>query len=904
MISRIITTPIVVSYIDCKRKAFLLLLGDEQGTPHEYTRIIEGLRHINHDKQISALLEQGIKVMSYSEGGTEKTGSVFGDAKIRADNLEAYCDIIEGPSPNHSDYRPIIVAGTYHINEEQRLELLFASHVLEKVTKSSIRSGSIIDRGGRIHKLKLAHNLKTLNPILNALNSWITAPPTTPPPLILHKNCSYCQFSKICKGIAESTDNLSLLDRMTPKLIKRYQDKGVFTLKQLSFVFRPRKRSRKQKNRPQKIFKPELQALAIRTKKIYLQNIPELPRHPTELFLDIEGLPDQGFHYLIGLSVRDGQSVSHYNLWAATTQDEEQIYRQFLEMAGKYPEAPIYHYGSYEPKALRQLANRYKVSVEPVKKRLVNLNSHIFGKIYFPVKSNGLKEIGAFLGASWTATDASGLQSIVWRHLWEETQKASYKDLLTQYNQEDCQALQLLADEIRKFGETADSQPNVDYIENPKRQATDAGNEVHSQFQAILRSAHADYDSKKISIQGNISGSEKKKRGAQKGHPGHHRPVPEAQKVIRWPPRKTCPKCKSKLSLSDKLAEKTVTDLVFAENGYSKRITKFSGFKGYCPKCCVYYNPEISTGYSVFGQGFQSWIVYQRLSLRLPYESIIQSLAEQFGVKISAGVITQSIRRLAEACSETESLSLQRILASPYVHVDETKVNVQGAECYVWVFTNGQQVVLRMTETREATLVTEILKEYKGVLVSDFYGGYDSIGCQQQKCFVHLIRDLNDDLWKSPFDAEYQEFVLEARALIVPIIETVHKHGLSKAHLSCFKPQVDSFYEGVILGRTYLSETTLKYQKRFKRYRMSLFTFLDQDGIPWNNNMAERALRHVVVQENISKTFYKSVFPQHLLLLGIMQTCRFRKLSFLRFLISGEKDLDAFGNNADVPKTD
>jgi hypothetical protein len=171
------------------------------------------------------------------------------------------------------------------------------------------------------------------------------------------------------------------------------------------------------------------------------------------------------------------------------------------------------------------------------------------------------------------------------------------------------------------------------------------------------------------------------------------------------------------------------------------------------------------------------------------------------------------------------------------------------------------------------------------------------LGCQQQKCLVHLIRDLNDDLWKSPFDGEYQEFMVEVRALIVPIIEAVHRYGLCQAHLGCFKAQVESFYERVILDKTYHSETTLRYQKRLKRYRMSLFTFLDHDGIPWNNNMAERALRHLVVQENISKTFYKSVFPQHLLLLGIMQTCRFRKLSFLRFLVSGEKDPVVFGDN-------
>jgi hypothetical protein len=48
----------------------------------------------------------------------------------------------------------------------------------------------------------------------------------------------------------------------------------------------------------------------------------------------------------------------------------------------------------------------------------------------------------------------------------------------------------------------------------------------------------------------------------------------------------------------------------------------------------------------------------------------------------------------------------------------------------------------------------ELLNGYQGVLVSDFYGGYDAIRCRQQECLVHLIRDLNDDLWRNPFNTE------------------------------------------------------------------------------------------------------------------------------------------------------
>jgi hypothetical protein len=39
-----------------------------------------------------------------------------------------------------------------------------------------------------------------------------------------------------------------------------------------------------------------------------------------------------------------------------------------------------------------------------------------------------------------------------------------------------------------------------------------------------------------------------------------------------------------------------------------------------------------------------------------------------------------------------------------------------------------------------------VLKDFRGVLVSDFYAAYDSLTCEQQKCLIHLIRDMNTDL--------------------------------------------------------------------------------------------------------------------------------------------------------------
>jgi Transposase IS66 family len=151
-----------------------------------------------------------------------------------------------------------------------------------------------------------------------------------------------------------------------------------------------------------------------------------------------------------------------------------------------------------------------------------------------------------------------------------------------------------------------------------------------------------------------------------------------------------------------------------------------------------------------------------------------------------------------------------------------------------------------------------------------------------------------EDLWKFPFDEELQEFVSAVKDLIVPIIQAIDRWGLKARHLRRFKKQVDRFYETVIEGREYGLDVTKTYQKRFVRYRESLFRFIDEDGIPWNNNTGERAIRHLAVQRKISGRLYQRGAVDYLVLLGIAQTCRFQEKSFLKFLLSKEIDADRF----------
>ena len=117
---------------------------------------------------------------------------------------------------------------------------------------------------------------------------------------------------------------------------------------------------------------------------------------------------------------------------------------------------------------INQLKKRYGKDSDAIEKRLINVTSFVYGKIYFPVKSNNLKELGKFIGGIWSYPNASGLQSLVWRYSWDEGQNKIYRKLLLNYNKEDCNALYLLVRKISEIIEVADSNDNIDFANKPK----------------------------------------------------------------------------------------------------------------------------------------------------------------------------------------------------------------------------------------------------------------------------------------------------------------------------------------------------------------------------------------------------------------------------------------------------
>jgi predicted RecB family nuclease len=877
-----ITSRLVVAASQCPRKAHFMLRADPVPHPHEYEQVVEERANRNRAEYLTA------KNARHSH------------AIVVAD-LAAECDLVECSCRNKQE--PHLVIGTHTPTSSDKLRLAFAGYALGEPARPRPSFGVIVPFREPPTRVNLESIYPTVLKIVAGLRGLISDHPSEPPPLSRGKYCQTCPFHDYCLAEAVRTDSLYLLDKMTPKLVTTYHNKGIFTLTQLSYLYRPRRR-RKGSGKVFSLFNPELQALAIRTKQIYLHECPTQPQNPIELFLDIEGIPEQGFNYLIGVLVKEGAKTTMHSFWADTAKDESRIFAKCLEVIAKYPDAPIYHYGSYERRALDRAAESHHLDCRDSFRRMVNVNGIVYGKVYFPTYSNRLKDLGTAVGASWPIPNPSGIRSVAWRYRWEDSGQGEFKAMLLAYNQADCNALCVLVAELHALSQSADTRLDVDFANKPKQLCTPTGELIHRAFDGIINSAHLEYQQKRIRL---------KSRDAVGDHPAespkssNRPPLPSERRLPALTPmvihvrrKLTCPRhTEQQLLPVNTTCQHFQIDLAFSKSGVRKRLVKYVGLKAACSVCGYRYSPPAISKLQgrKFGHRFLSWIAYQRIVLMLPVRPIAQTLAVLFAEHVGTSTICSFICQLSEDYAYTETLLWRGVQQSPFIHVDETKISIQGRQHYVWVLTDGKHVVFRLTDSRETAFLQKSLAGYSGVLVSDFYGGYDAFTCRQQKCLIHLIRDLNEDLWKNPFLPEYEIFVARVRDLLLPIFEDVGKYGLKKRHLQKHMKSVERFYSQSIDDVTWESDVIQTYQKRFVRYREALFLFLGEDGIPWNNNMGERAIRQLAIQRKISGSFFVRGASDYLRLLGISQSCRFQDKSFLRFLLSDERDVDTFNDH-------
>ncbi|MBI2949639.1 MAG: IS66 family transposase, partial [Verrucomicrobia bacterium] len=606
------------------------------------------------------------------------------------------------------------------------------------------------------------------------------------------------------------------------------------------------------------------------------------------------------------LRIGHGESAVQHSLWADTVADEGRIWREFLAILETVEKPVLIHYGSYETSFFQVMSERHGKTTEGSESAktigsAVNAISVLFAHVYFPTYANGLKDVAAYLGFKWSEVEPTAIKTIMWRTAWEESNSLNLREKLITYNAEDCHALGVLVHATLELGSTqAADKPigscaaNVVHTESiPLKTIWGNFSTPISGFDQVNKAARWDYQRDRVYVR---SSRHIRKIAAAK-FVGRKRSE-RISKVVVCPNQALCPRCGSRGHRHFGVTTMILHDIFFGRNSLKRWVVEYRFRYHWCGSCRMRYG--VPSGFwpdTKFGRNLVAYILYQVIELAIPQLTIKHSVNRIFGFNLVQCTMPRLKARAADFYEETRRLILDKITHSGLVHVDETRANVKGKTGYVWVFTNLHEVAYLYSDSREGEIAHATLASFQGILVSDFYSAYDSLACPQQRCLIHLMRDLNDEVLDRPFDEELKRIVVGFAEILKAMVETVDRHGLKKHFLRKHLKSVERFYRQSVRADVQ-SEAALRCKERFEKHRDRLFTFLEHDGIPWNNNNAEHAIKaFAALRDVMSGSSTQRGVEDYLILLSICQTCKYMGVDFLDFLRSGEKDLHAFAES-------
>ena len=464
----IIKDSLFLAYCQCPYKAFLKSKS-EVGEIIDYDVIqkeaharfkeeaIERLLRIHAESPV--LREPPSLVLAIKAGDTHILG-----ARAEALGVALRFDLLERHVDRDDDSRRLYVPVLFsHRNkltrEDSRLAALHGI-VLAGALGQPVPFVKIVHGPGfSVSKIKLVGPkattslVKEARQILDKLRKQVES--TSPPLMILNSHCPSCEFRERCHTEAVHRDDLSLMRGMSEKEILAQRKRGINTVTQFACTFRPKSIGLR-RSKPLKRHLHALQALAVRDKKVYMVRAPEIPAKSPRVYLDVEGIPDRDFYYLIGVVIQREGECSAHSWWADDEIEEQAIWGRLLDLLRDLGDCTIFHFGSYEKVYIKKMLRKYTSADAQFTgisdSALFNVLGAIRTNVYFPAYSNGLKDIGACLGATWTGNVTSGIACIAARFRWEESRDLAVKEEILSYNRQDCLALQHVADFLRSLG--------------------------------------------------------------------------------------------------------------------------------------------------------------------------------------------------------------------------------------------------------------------------------------------------------------------------------------------------------------------------------------------------------------------------------------------------------------------
>jgi hypothetical protein len=375
-----------------------------------------------------------------------------------------------------------------------------------------------------------------------------------------------------------------------------------------------------------------------------------------------------------------------------------------------------------------------------------------------------------------------------------------------------------------------------------------------------------------------------KKSGRKAGHVGAARARPAKIDATIELDQSTCPRCGGLLSQNHTDSyTRVVEDIVPAR----AVVTEYVVRRRYCRCCGEQVSPQIP---NVIGGGgnerFGLRLMLLAVSLKMlgtSYEKIGSLLKLLFGLDLTEAAMLHCVMAVAEAFGPRYEQLKEELVREKSVHGDETSWRIKGRNHWLWAFLGKWSVVYEVARSRGKDVPRKVLGDYGGTVISDSWPAWNHVGKKWQRCLVHYLRELEETMkYKSP-GKDFFPFRKKLRRMLRDAIRMAEEkdHGERMRAKARLEARVDALISSYSSSK---EKNCARLLKRLRRERGMLFTFLEEDGVDWNNNAAERALRSSVV---IRKITYGNQSDEgahaHAVLMSVRETCNLRKENFFDY---------------------
>lgn len=343
-----------------------------------------------------------------------------------------------------------------------------------------------------------------------------------------------------------------------------------------------------------------------------------------------------------------------------------------------------------------------------------------------------------------------------------------------------------------------------------------------------------------------------KKSGRKKGHKGSRRDTPEQIDRTVVHRADCCPDCGGKLNKCSGTRNRFVEDI---PEDTRIEVVKHVIHRDWCPNCRKTVEPVVTEALpkSSIGNGILVLCAWLHFALGNTISQILEVFNYHLHFKMSAGGLVQMWHRLSDILEKWYDEIIDDIQDAGVLHGDETGWRVNGKTHWLWCFTSKRATVFTIEGSRGSPVVLNFIKEqFSGVFVSDFWGAYNVLHCAQQKCLVHLLRDM-ERVWKAKdHSGDWPKFSKILKRLIRDGIRLWYRADeMDDTAFQSKRSRIEKRLQ-LLIDHDWTNKEACRLIKRLKRHQDEIFTFLHHLEVPFDNNFGERSIRGAVIMRKNS----------------------------------------------------